>query len=73
MNPRVGFSLVFIFLSAILAVCSVLARKSKRSIGPYVSRFCLSLILPLAGNLIILLPQLNLAGKAQAKIKNIKA
>ena len=54
MNPRVGFSLVFILLISIQMVCIVLARRSKRAIGGTVALLCCSLIPPVAGNLVII-------------------
>ncbi|HAG68351.1 MAG TPA: hypothetical protein DCL38_00085 [Lachnospiraceae bacterium] len=51
---RSVYVLVFAFMIALLALCAILARRSEKPIGRFVSLLCLSLIPPVLGNMIII-------------------
>lgn len=54
MNIRIGFSVVFAILIAVLVLCSVKSFKSHKRIGKAVGMLDLALIPPMIGNLIII-------------------
>ena len=54
---REVFAIVFVFLIIALALCGVFANKSAKSIGKPVSYLVFSLMLPVIGNLIILISE----------------
>ena len=54
MDIRALFSLVFIALSVALAVCGLIAFRSRKPIGVPLGRMLLALIPPVAGNLLII-------------------
>ena len=54
MGTRIGYSTVFMVLIAVLVICSLIAYRSKKSIGKAVCWLDLSFIPPIVGNLIIL-------------------
>ncbi len=54
---RIFFSVIFALLILTLFICAVYARKSGKPIGKSVSILCFSLLLPVIGNLILLLSQ----------------
>ena len=54
MDIRALFSLVFVALSVALAVCGLIAFRSKKPIGVPLGRMLLALIPPVAGNLLII-------------------
>ena len=51
---RIAFAIIFIGMIIGLIVCSVIARRSKKEIGPAVAFFLASLVMPVTGNLIII-------------------
>ena len=51
---RRAFIIVYDFLIITLLLCGVISRRSKKAIGRSVSIFCLSLIPPVLGNMIII-------------------
>ena len=52
---RLFFAIIYILLIILLEVCGIIAHKSSKSIGRAVSYFLITLIVPIAGNLIIVL------------------
>lgn len=54
MNIRAIFSLVFVALSVALAVCGLIAFRSRKPIGVPLGRMLVALIPPVAGNLLII-------------------
>ena len=54
MNIRAIFSLIFVALSVALAVCGQIAFRSRKPIGVPLGRMLVTLIPPLAGNLLII-------------------
>ena len=51
---RIGFSIIFIGMIIGLITCAVIARRSKKAIGSSVAFFLTALIMPMAGNLVII-------------------
>ena len=52
---RLFFAIIYILLIILLEVCGIIAFKSSKSIGRSVSYFLMTLIIPISGNLIIVL------------------
>lgn len=55
MRMRYGMGAVIALLVVALAVCAGLSRKSKRSMAPSVAKLIGALVMPVTGNLIIIL------------------
>lgn len=54
MNVRLAFSLIFVALSVALAVCGLIAFRSRKAIGVPLGRMLFCLIPPVLGNLLII-------------------
>ena len=54
---RLTFAVIYILLIAILGLFGVISRRSTKAIGLAVSYLCFSFIVPIAGNLVIVLSQ----------------
>ena len=59
MNMRIGFSIVYAILIAVLLFCAVKSFRSNKSIGRSVGLLNLSLIPPLIGNLVIIVSSIR--------------
>ena len=52
---RIGFAVIFISMIIVLNVCMVKARRSRKAIGPSVAFLLAALVMPVIGNLIIII------------------
>lgn len=59
MNMRIGFSIVYAILIAVLLFCAVKSFRSNKSIGRSVGLLNLSLVPPLIGNLVIIVSSIR--------------
>ena len=50
---RLKFSIIFGILSILILVCMIIAHRSRKAIGAYVSLVLVSLIPPVIGNLVL--------------------